>query len=143
MGLQIAFLEILFYSMDVRKCMLLWSACNCRDFSNNRLIALPGLQNCWKKLWLSGTHKQHADGQDLHQKVVQIVCFLEPAICDQCHHVLSCHVIKILPLRDKGKITSVSNHHDHNRYMVNNCWYFIFNTSNSKLARKCHKFGSS
>jgi hypothetical protein len=67
-----------------------------------------------------------AVGQDLHQQVVQIVCFLEPAICGQYHHVLSCHVTKVLPVTDKDKIISVSNHHDHNRYMVNNCWNFIF-----------------
>jgi len=70
-----------------------------------------------------------AVGQDLHQQVVQIVCFLEPAICGQYHHILSCYVIKVLPVRDKGKITSVSNHNDHNRYMTNNCWNFIFNKS--------------
>jgi hypothetical protein len=70
-----------------------------------------------------------AVGQDLHQQVVQIVCFLKPAICGQYHHVLSCYVMNVLPVRDKGKITSVSNHHDHNRHMTNNCWHFIFNKS--------------
>jgi hypothetical protein len=70
-----------------------------------------------------------AVGQDLHQQVVQIVCFLEPAICGQYHHILICHVIKVLPVRDKGKIISVSNHNDHNRYTVNSCWHFIFNKS--------------
>ena len=52
------FWEMLFYSIDVRKCIL-WSMCICRDFSNNGLVALPGLQHCWKKLILSGTYKQH------------------------------------------------------------------------------------
>ena len=56
-GLQVTFLETMFYSMDVRKFMLLWSDCTCRDFSNNGLVALPGLQHRWKKPMLSGTNK--------------------------------------------------------------------------------------
>ena len=47
--------EMLFY----RNCTLLRSTCIYRDFSHNGLVALPGLQHCWKKLILSGMHKQH------------------------------------------------------------------------------------
>jgi hypothetical protein len=78
-----------------------------------------------------------AVGQDLHQQVVQTVCFLEPAIYGQYHYILCNHVIKVLPVRDKDKFTSVPNDHLFSISLIgriqNNCLP-------ENLAQKCLKF---
>jgi hypothetical protein len=50
-----------------------------------------------------------AAGQDLHQQAVQAVCFLETAVYGQYLHTLCYHAIKVLPVTDKDKFTSVPN----------------------------------
>ena len=38
--------------------------------------------------------------------------------------------LKFYQLETKVKLPPFFNHHDHNRYTVNNCWNFIFNKPN-------------